>query len=65
MKSLIILVLATAIAASPVEILSDGTYHKTLNQVDDVSFYDQFWDNSDGIDNFITNGHDANLGQFP
>jgi hypothetical protein len=73
MKALIILALVAVASAGPIEILSDGTYHKVLDQVDDVSFYDQFWDNQlayasngeEGIENFILNGTNANLGQFP
>jgi hypothetical protein len=59
--------LAAVAAAGPVEILSDGTYHKVLDPVDPSSF-DHIWDNQHLYatpENFVLNGTDAQLGQFP
>jgi len=68
MKTFIILALVAAVSAGPIEILSDGTHHMVLDQIPDPSIYDYVWDNQldyAGTENFILNGTNAALGQFP
>lgn len=73
MKILLIFALVAVVAASPlinrIGITEYGAevYHKKLELVPDVSVYESRWFDSknEEINGFITNGTDAQLGQFP
>lgn len=74
MKVLILLALAAVATANLGEYDYDNrVYHKSLEAVEDVSIYDEIWDNQDkyaqmnedGISNFILNGTDVPLGRYP